>query len=211
MGTDAEEKTLRFAGSCADRLHVGETGYFLCRRNPFVIVIDNRFDGIDAVSCGGFHGSGEDCLRRNIQRKRVLGDDGLFVIGNGIFKRAADDAGGIIVENDAQIVFMSAGENMDGMACVNDGETRIEFDDVADLDGFEGEPADHAVRLVQNVVGGKAMEIGGKVDSLVWISAAAPDTGLFAIVVHIIFKRMPSGGQLGDIACILEDFVFAVA
>ena len=129
--------------------------------------------------------------------------------GNAITDAAGNQISGIA--KDAQIVFMPVGENMDRMACVNDGETRIEFDDVTDLDGFECEPADHAVRLVQNVVGGKAMEIGGKVDPFVWISAAAPDTGLFAIVVYIIFKRMPSGGQLGDIACILEDFVFAVA
>ena len=40
------------------------------------------------------------------------------------------------------------------MACVDDGETRKEFDDIADLDGFDSEPTDHAIRLVQNVVSG---------------------------------------------------------
>ena len=99
---------------------------------------------------------------------------------------------------------------MDGMACVDDGETREEFDDIADLDGFESKPTDHAIRLVQNVIGGEAMEIGGEFDPLVWISAAAPNT-VCAIAVYIVFKRMPSSGQFGDIACILEDFVFAVA
>ena len=53
------------------------------------------------------------------------------------------------------------------------------------------------------------MEIGGEVDPLVWISAAAPNT-VCAIAVYIVFKRMPSGRQLGDIASVLEDFVFAV-
>ena len=100
---------------------------------------------------------------------------------------------------------------MDGMACVNGGIAREEFDDVANLDGFESEPIGHAVPFVENVVDAQTMETNREVHSFVWISAAAPAAGVFTIAVYIVFKRMPSGGKVGDIACVLEDFVFAVA
>ena len=100
---------------------------------------------------------------------------------------------------------------MDGMACVNDGIARHKFDDVADLDGFESEPIGHAVCFVENIVDAQTMETNWKVHSFVWISAAAPATSLFTVAVDVIFKRMPSGGKFGDITCVLEDFVFAVA
>ena len=100
---------------------------------------------------------------------------------------------------------------MDGMACVNDGIARHKFNDVADLDGFKSEPIGHAICFVKNVVDAQTMETYREVHSFVWISAAAPTAGLFTVAVDVIFERMPSGGKLGDITCVLEDFVFAVA
>jgi len=166
---------------------------------------------IDAELGGSFHGDGECCFRRNVQWQRGLVDDGLFVVGDGVFERATDGAGGIVVENDTKFVFLSGGENMDGMACVNDGKARHKFNDVADLDGFKSEPISHAICFVENIIDAEAMETNREVHSFIWISAAAPATGLFTVTVYIVFERMPSGGKFGDITCVLEDFIFAVA